>query len=65
MLEGKEINEVLMNLNSITLNLKSQTEVLSGILENVDTLTSSLARVDFENTVNRLDDALISVHHTY
>lgn len=64
MLEGKgdQIGEVLMNLNSITLNLKSQTEVLSGILENVDTLTSSLARVDFENTVNRLDDALISVH---
>ena len=64
MLEGKgdQIGEVLMNLNSITLNLKSQTEMLSGILENVDTLTSSLARVDFENTVNRLDDALISVH---
>ena len=64
MLEGKgdQIGEVLMNLNSITLNLKSQTEVLSGILENVDTLTTSLARVDFENTVNRLDDALISVH---
>lgn len=64
MLEGKgdQIGEVLMNLNSITLNLKSQTEVLSGILENVDTLTSSLARVDFENTVNRLDDALISIH---
>lgn len=64
MLEGKgdQIGEVLMNLNSITLNLKSQTEVLSGILENVDTLTSSLARVDFENTVSRLDDALISVH---
>ena len=64
MLDGKgdQIGEVLMNLNGITLNMRNQTEVLSGILQNIDTLTTSLARVDFENTVNRLDSALISIH---
>lgn len=60
--KGEQIGQVLTNLNSITLNLKNQTDVLSGILQNVDTLTNNLARVDFENTVNHLDDALLSIN---
>lgn len=60
--KGEQIGQVLANLNGITLNLKNQTDVLSGILQNVDTLTTNLARVDFDNTVNRLDDALLSVN---
>lgn len=60
--KGEQIGQVLANLNSITLNLKNQTDVLSGILQNVDTLTNNLARVDFENTVNHLDDALLSIN---
>ena len=60
--KGEQIGQVLANLNGITINLKNQTDVLSGILQNVDTLTTNLARVDFDNTVNRLDDALISIN---
>ena len=60
--KGEQIGQVLANLNGITLNLKNQTDILSGILPAVDTLTTNLARVDFDNTVNRLDDAILSVN---
>jgi phospholipid/cholesterol/gamma-HCH transport system substrate-binding protein len=58
------INQMMKNLNGITSNLNASNASISHVMSNTDTFTSNLKSINFSNTVNNTDSALIALKHT-
>jgi phospholipid/cholesterol/gamma-HCH transport system substrate-binding protein len=56
--ESERITQMLINLESITRNLKQNNEVITSSLKNINRITDSIAASDLTKTINNVKDVM-------
>ena len=60
--EDGNMNQLMTNLESITSNLKKQNEQLAAAMNNIESITDSIARSDLKKTINNTNKTLEQTH---
>jgi len=61
---AQPLNKTLKNVESLTGNLSDSNENIKGIVQNTDTLTANIARLEFDETLNTTNEALAGLKNT-
>jgi len=60
--EDGNMNQLMANLKSITSNLKKHNEQLAAAMNNIESITDSIARSDLKKTINNTNKTLEQTH---